>query len=110
MDLSDICSRWATGGMRAREAGRRVTSDFMSDKSSSSWLSTWKGLHLENKTLSLDILSNLALLIYLKTYLRCQISHSLPGTAAFSSFCHISSSFFSTVATSSSFSFCLYQN
>lgn len=43
MERSDICSRWATGGMRARVAGRRLTSDFMSDSSSSSWFSTCGG-------------------------------------------------------------------
>lgn len=37
---SDICRRWATGGMRASVAGNRLTSDFMSLKSSSNWLST----------------------------------------------------------------------
>jgi hypothetical protein len=40
IDLSDICNRCATGGIRARVAGRRLTSDFMSDRSSSSWLRT----------------------------------------------------------------------
>jgi hypothetical protein len=41
IDLSDICNRCATGGIRARVAGRRLTSDFMSDKSSSSWFRTY---------------------------------------------------------------------
>jgi hypothetical protein len=41
IDLSDICNRCATGGIRARVAGRRLTSDFMSDRSSSSWLRTY---------------------------------------------------------------------
>lgn len=40
MDLSDICKRCATGGMRASVAGKRDTSDFISDSSSSSWLRT----------------------------------------------------------------------
>ena len=40
MLLSDICSLWATGGIRAKLAGKRDTSDFMSDSSSSNWFST----------------------------------------------------------------------
>ena len=40
MERSDICRRWATGGMRANVAGNRLTSDFMSDSSSSSWFRT----------------------------------------------------------------------
>jgi len=40
MDLSDIWSRCATGGILAKDAGSLETSDFMSDKSSSSWLRT----------------------------------------------------------------------
>ena len=39
-NLSDICSRWATGGILARLAGSRETSDFMSERSSSSWFNT----------------------------------------------------------------------
>ena len=31
---------WATGGIRAREAGKRLTSDFISESNSSNWLST----------------------------------------------------------------------
>ena len=42
MLLSDICSLWATGGIRARLAGSLDTSDFMSERSSSSWLRTCK--------------------------------------------------------------------
>ena len=42
IDLSDICSLWATGGIRARLAGSLETSDFMSDRSSSNWLRTWR--------------------------------------------------------------------
>jgi len=42
MERSDICRRWATGGIRARVAGNRLTSDFMSDSSSSNWLRTCK--------------------------------------------------------------------
>jgi hypothetical protein len=41
IERSDICNRCATGGIRARVAGRRLTSDFMSDKSSSSWFRTY---------------------------------------------------------------------
>ena len=37
---SDIWRRWVTGGMRAKVAGRRLTSCFMSLSSSSSWFST----------------------------------------------------------------------
>ena len=40
MDRSDICSLWATGGIRASEAGKRLTSDFMSESNSSNWFST----------------------------------------------------------------------
>ena len=40
MERSDIWSRCATGGIRATEAGSRETSDFMSERSSSSWFST----------------------------------------------------------------------
>lgn len=40
MLLSDICSRTATGGIRAMVAGSRVTSAFMSLSSSSSCLRT----------------------------------------------------------------------
>lgn len=40
MFLSDICSRTATGGIRAMVAGRRVTSAFMSLSSSSNCFST----------------------------------------------------------------------
>lgn len=40
MLLSDICSRTATGGIRAMVAGSRVTSAFMSLRSSSSCLRT----------------------------------------------------------------------
>lgn len=38
--LSDMLSRAVTGGIRTRAEGSRLTSDFMSDSSSSSWLST----------------------------------------------------------------------
>jgi hypothetical protein len=36
MDRSLNCKRWATGGMRAKVAGKRATSDFMSESNSSS--------------------------------------------------------------------------
>ena len=51
MERSDICSRCATGGIRARVAGRRLTSDFMSDKSSSSWFRTYIRNSTSNNTL-----------------------------------------------------------
>lgn len=35
IDRSDICKRCATGGIRAKVAGSRLTSDFMSDSNSS---------------------------------------------------------------------------
>ena len=35
MERSDICNLWATGGIRAKDAGSRETSDFMSDSNSS---------------------------------------------------------------------------
>jgi len=37
---SDICSLWATGGILANVAGSLLTSDFISDRSSSSWFKT----------------------------------------------------------------------
>lgn len=40
IERSDICKRWATGGILARVAGNLDTSDFMSESSSSSWFST----------------------------------------------------------------------
>ena len=43
IDLSDIWSLCATGGILANEAGRRETSDFMSDSNSSNWFNTlWR--------------------------------------------------------------------
>ena len=40
IDLSDIWSLCATGGIRAKDAGSLETSDFISDRSSSNWFST----------------------------------------------------------------------
>ena len=40
--LSDMLSRAVTGGIRTRAEGSRLTSDFISDSNSSSWLSTVK--------------------------------------------------------------------
>ena len=40
MLLSDICSRWLTGGTRAKVAGSRLTSCFISLSNSSSWFNT----------------------------------------------------------------------
>lgn len=43
MDLSDICNLCATGGILASVAGNRLTSDFISDSSSSNWFKTLRG-------------------------------------------------------------------
>jgi len=51
IERSDICNRCATGGIRARVAGRRLTSDFMSDKSSSSWFRTYIQKSMSKNTL-----------------------------------------------------------
>lgn len=40
IERSDICKRCATGGILAKVAGNRETSDFMSERSSSSWFNT----------------------------------------------------------------------
>lgn len=62
--LSDMLSRAVTGGIRTRAEGSRLTSDFMSDSSSSSWLSTANKRKLLDRTrgtrlLLLTVLSEL---------------------------------------------------
>jgi hypothetical protein len=132
MLLPDICSLLATGGIQAKLAVSLKTSFFISDVSSSSWFSICRRSHSITFSFSITSLPcaeqhchGTLCLIAASVVTPCPV----PGTAAFSSFCHcmcssvnppsamlnmnLGSSFFSSFfssLTSSSFAFFLFSS